>query len=74
MAPEVKNLPANAGDMRDAGLIPGSGKSSEEGNSNSPQYSCPENPMDRGTSWGTQGRKESDTTEVTEHTYIQLVF
>ena len=44
----VKNLPANAGDVRDGGLIPGSERSPEEGNGNSLQYSCPENPMDRG--------------------------
>ena len=41
----VKNLPANAGD---AGSIPGSGKSPGEGNDNPLQYSCLENPMDRG--------------------------
>ena len=41
----VKNLPANAGDV---GLIPGSGRSPGEGNGNPPQYSCLENPMDRG--------------------------
>jgi len=41
----VKNLPANAGDV---GLIPGSRKSPGEGNGNPPQYSCLENPMDRG--------------------------
>ena len=43
----VKNLPANAGDVRDAGLIPGSGRSPGEGNGNPFQYSCLENPMDR---------------------------
>ena len=42
----VKN-PANAGDIRDVGSIPGLGKSSGEGNSNPLQYSCLENPMDR---------------------------
>ena len=41
----VKNLPANAGDLVS---IPGSGKSPGEGNGNSLQYSCLENPMDRG--------------------------
>ena len=41
----VKNLAANAGD---AGSIPGLGRSLEGGNSNPLQYSCPENPMDRG--------------------------
>ena len=44
----VKNLPANAGDKGDEGSIPGSGKSPGEGNGNPLQYSCLENPMDRG--------------------------
>ena len=44
----VKNLPANAGDGRDAGSTPGSGRSPEGGHGNSLQYSCMENPMDRG--------------------------
>ena len=57
----VKNLPANAGDM---GLIPGSGRSPGEGNGNPLQYSCLENPMDRGAWWATVHgvTKESDTT------------
>ena len=44
------NLPANAnaGDVRDASAIPESERSSGEGNGNPLQYSCPENPMDRG--------------------------
>ena len=46
----VKNLPANAGDIRDVGSIPGSGKSPGEGNCNPLQYSCLENPMD-GEAW-----------------------
>ena len=46
-----KNPPANAGDIRDAGSIPGSGRSSEEGHGNPLQYSCLENPMDRGAWW-----------------------
>ena len=46
----VKNPPANAGDVRDPGLIPGSGRSPGGGYGNSPQYSCLENHMDRGTS------------------------
>ena len=41
----VKNLPANAGDT---GSIPGLGRSSGEGNGNPLQYSCLENPMDKG--------------------------
>ena len=44
----VKNLPANAGDVRDTGSIPASGRSPGGGHSNSLQYSCLENPMDRG--------------------------
>ena len=44
----VKNLPANAGDIRDAGSIPGSERRPGEGNGNPLQYSCLENPMDRG--------------------------
>ena len=45
----VKNLPANAGDIRDAGLIPGLGRSPGRGHGNPLQYSCLEHPMDRGT-------------------------
>ena len=43
----VKNLPANAGDIRDGGLIPGSGRSPGGGNGNPFQDLCLENPMDR---------------------------
>ena len=48
-----KNSPANAGDIRDVGLIPGSGRSPGGGPGNPLQYSCLENPMDRGASWAT---------------------
>jgi len=44
----VKNPPASGGDIRDVGLIPGSGRSPGEGNGYPLQYSCLENPMDRG--------------------------
>ena len=44
----VKNLPANAGDAREGGSIPGSEKSPGGGNGNPVQYSCLENPTDRG--------------------------
>ena len=47
----VVNPPANAGDTRDVGLIPGSGRSPGTGNDNPLQYSCLENSMDRGTWW-----------------------
>ena len=46
---EVKNLPPNAGDKRDAGLIPELERSPREGYGNRLQYSCLENPIDRGT-------------------------
>ena len=49
----VKNLPANAGDIRDAGLIPVLGRSPGVGNGHPLQYSCLENPMDRGAWWAT---------------------
>ena len=49
----VQNLPANAGDTGDVGLIPGSGISPREGNGNPLQYSCLGNPMDRGALWAT---------------------
>ena len=52
----VKNLLAIAGDIRDTGSIPGLGRSPEGGHGNPLQYSCLENPMDRGI---------SDTTEAT---------
>ena len=45
----VKNPPANAGDGRDTGSIPGSGRSPGGRHGNPLQYSCLENPMDRGT-------------------------
>ena len=47
----VKNLPANAGDIRDVGWIPEWGRSPEGGHGSSLQYSCLENPMDRGDWW-----------------------
>ena len=49
----VKNLPTNTGDIRNMGLIPGSGRSPGGGHDNPLQYSCLENPMDRGACWVT---------------------
>jgi len=58
----VKNPPANAGDARDAGSIPGSGRSSGGGKGNPLQYSCLENPVDRGAWWATvHGVTQSQT-------------
>ena len=49
----VKNLPANTGDTGDLGSIPGSERSPGGGNGNLLQYSCLDNPMDRGAWWAT---------------------
>ena len=58
----VKNPPANAGDTRDTGSIPGSGRSPGGGHGNPLQYSCLENPMDRGAWWATvHGLTKSQT-------------
>ena len=49
----VKKLSDNAGDIRDAGSIPGSGRSPGGRHGNPLQYSCLENPIDRGDLWAT---------------------
>ena len=51
----VKNPPANAGDSRDLGSTPGSGRNPGGGHGNPLQYSCLENPMDRGAPEDTEG-------------------
>ena len=58
----VENLPANAGDIKDTGLIPERGRSPGVGNGNPCQYSCLANPMYRGA-W--RDHKESGTTKAT---------
>ena len=68
----VKNPPANAGDAQNAGLIPGSGRSPAEGYGNPLQYSCLENPMDRGARWVTVHRAAKSRTQVSTHTHIFL--
>ena len=63
-----KELPANSGDMRDAGSIPGSERSPGGRHGNLLQYSCLENPMDRGSWWATVhgvAKGQSDMTKVT---------
>ena len=61
--------------MGDSSSIPGSGRSPGEGHGNAFQYSCLENPKDRGawrsTSWD---RKKSDKTEATDHTCMHTYF
>ena len=64
----VKNLPANAADIRDADLIPGLGRSPGRGHGNPFQYSGPENPMDRGAWWATVHRFEKEESDMTEAT------
>ena len=61
----VKNSPVSTGDVKDSGLIPGLGRSGG-GHGNPLQYSCLENPTDRGAWRATvSGVTESDTTEAT---------
>ena len=66
----IKNLPANTGDVREAGSIPGSRKFPSGGHSNQFQYSCLENPHGQRSlvSYNPWGPKESDMTQVTLHT------
>ena len=68
----VKNLPANAGDIRDAGLIPGSGRSSGEGNGSPFQYSCLENPMDGGAWWARVHGVTKSQTQLTDFTFLSF--
>ena len=67
----IKNLPANEGDLRDTGSIPGSERSPGGGPDNPLQYSCLESPMDRGAWRATvHGVAESDMTvkQLSTHT------
>ena len=63
----LKNLPANAGDIkRSLGLIPGSARSPGEGNGNPLQYSCLENPMGRGSWWAAVHGVAKDQTRLSD--------
>ena len=71
----VKNLPTNAEDARDMGSIPGSGKSLRGGNSYPLQYSCLENPMDRGDCQATVNRvTKSQTWLNLAHMHAMLFY
>ena len=62
----VKNPPANAGDVRDMGLIPELGRSPGGGHGNPLHYSCLENPMDRGAWWATVHRVTKSRTKLSD--------
>ena len=59
-----KNPPANAGDIRDAGSISGSGRSPGGGHDNPLEYSCLDNPKDRGAWWATVHRVVKNQTRL----------
>ena len=65
----VKTLPADTGDARDAGAIPGSGRSPWEGNDNPLQYSCLDNFMDRGAWRATVFGVTKNQTGLSTHTH-----
>ena len=67
----VKNLPANAGDIRDVGLIPGQGRCPGGDHGSPLRYSCLENPHGQRSLAGYSpwGCKDLDTTEVTAHVH-----
>ena len=65
----VKNPPANAGDVRDRGLVPGAGRSPGEGHGNPLQYSCLENPMDGEAWWATVHGVAKSWTRLSDFTF-----
>ena len=72
----VKILPANAVNARAMGSIPELGRSPGEGNGNLLQYSCPENPMDRGVWWAIVQRVTKSQTQLSDgaHTHKGNLF
>ena len=68
----VKKPPANEGDLRDAALIPGWGRSPGEGNGNPLQCSCLENPMDRGAWWVAVYRIAPSQTRLSSYLSLSL--
>ena len=65
-----KESACHVGDSRDVGLIPGSGRSPGEGNGNTRQYSCLENPTDRGAWQGTVHGVAKNQTRLSNWTHI----
>ena len=68
-----KELPANAGVTGDVGSIPGSGRFPGGGNGNLLQYSCLENPMDRGAWWAVVHRVAKSQTQLSMHACTALL-
>ena len=68
----VKNPPANVGDIRNAGLIPGSGRAPGGGHGNPLQYSCLENPMDRAAWWATVHGVAKSRTGLSDFTSLYV--
>ena len=68
VVPVVKNPPANVGDTRDMGSIPGLGRSPGGGNGNPLQYSCLQNPMSRGAWWAIVHEVAKSQTPLNTHT------
>ena len=66
----VKDLPTNAGDTGDVGSISVSGRSPREGNGNLLQYSCLENPMDRGAWRAAVHRVAKSQTQLSTHAQL----
>ena len=67
----VKASARNAGDL---GLIPGSGRSTGEGNGNPLQYPCLENPKDRGTWWATDHGVAKSRTQLSDFTSLWFIY
>ena len=69
----VKNPPTNAGDTRNSGLFPGSGKSPKVGGSNPLQYFCLENSMNRGAWWVTVHAPAKSQTWLSAYIYVTVI-
>ena len=70
----VKNSPADAGDTGDVGSIPGLGRSPGGGYGSTLQYSCLENPMDRGASQATVHGVTKSQTQLSKHTKYNYIY